>query len=236
MKFITYDGNRFKRQKHILKELLHEMFNILYIQENYYIAGGTIRSIFAGEKINDVDIYFVKDFNDHKKFDLIEYKLEFETDFAKSYNVKGHKVQFIKITGTPEEVMSKFDYTISMGAYDPYNDKFILEENFLYNLAERRLVFNDNTEFPISSLWRMKKFLNRGYKIDAKSVITLALSIHKLKIDDYTDLKKQLDGIDTLLLKDITDKLIEDKKEAKYDFEEFIAYLEKAIDKIWKVE
>jgi len=226
------------RYKYILDKVLLKVLGSNYAKvKGYYVAGGAVRSAFAGEKIKDLDIYFLStsDWEKRKEFaNFKNMKFLFGTEFAETYETEGVPVQFIKrFYGEPERVMSEFDFTISMAAYLPEREEFCLGEDFLHHLCERRLVFNENTRFPVSSLWRVKKFLKRGYKIGARDIIVLALAVHNLKIETFRDLKEQLDGIDTWLLKDITDKMIEDKGEAEYDLVEFIAYIDEKIADLW---
>ena len=227
---------KYEKQKYLLKQAIKDTLGDVYWLKYVYIAGGAVRSVFAGEPIRDLDLYF---YDYPLKIDLPEKKFEIiiQTETADTWrNTENGKIfQIIKkFYGRPEDIMKKFDFTISMGAYLPRVDEFILDDRFLYHLAERRLVFNIETDYPISSVWRMKRFLSKGYRIGAVDLITLCLRVHNLKIKTFEDLKKQLDGIDTALLKPLTDKLVEEKGDKEYDLMEFLEYMEKTLGKIWK--
>ena len=63
----------------------------------------------------------------------------------------------------------------------------------------------------------------------------LSLVINNLQLKTYKDLREQLEGIDTLLLKDITDALLGDPGK-RYDFKEFMALAEEKLAKLWDNE
>lgn len=48
---------------------------------------------------------------------------------------------------------------------------------------------------PMSSLYRMNKFLRKGYTITDESLLLLTLTINQLKLSNYSDLKHKLKEI-----------------------------------------
>jgi len=81
--------------------------------------------------------------------------------------------------------------------------------------------------FPISSLFRLRKFLKKEYKISGCEIIKLGLSIEKLKIDTYVKLIEQLMGIDIAFLKDLIDTMNTCEFNNKtYDFDEFLKMID----------
>jgi len=215
---------------------------------NGYIAGGAVLSSFTGKKINDFDLYFTtkedatlftesmklkdkctkwKDFGNREKIKLDSYKnniLFFETDNSLTFMAKGQKYQIITAFYLPmEELFKKYDFTICMAGYSIANNIFYLYDTFLEDVADKRLKFNIGTEYPICSLLRVLKYQRKGYVINGLEMIKMALTIHHLDIENYGDLKKQLQGIDTLFLKELTDTLSNnDYKEKKFQFDEFL--------------
>lgn len=225
----------FKKQKYLINKEFNKM-KLENIEKNFYIAGGALTSVFSDKPINDLDIYFYKEEDYEKLKKKIEFnkKTRYATDLADSYEIKGVKIQLIKkIFGTPKEIFKYYDFTVCMCAYDFKTNQIIMDEDFLYDLAQKQLCFNENTMYPICSLWRIKKYLNRGYSISATNIIKLALTLNNLNINTFEDLKDQLQGIDTYLLKDLTDKMIGEEGSKKYEFREFLAYLDDYIEKKW---
>ena len=70
-----------------------------------------------------------------------------------------------------------------------------MHKDFLKDNANRKLVFNTNTAFPLVSGTRVKKYIMKGYEIDSLELTKVLLSINKLKINSYEDLEKHLGGM-----------------------------------------
>lgn len=226
----------FEREKKIIERELDDanLLN-LFKETGAFLAGGAVASVFSSTRINDFDVYFsnIESFEKCSKEleKLSNSKLVFETPNAETYEVtstnKKIRVQLIKaFTGDAESVFQSFDFTCCMGAYHFMNREFKFHEDFLTHLSQRRLVFNTSTPYPLSSLVRVRKYIQKkGFNIDAVQMVKMALTIHKLPLDDYKALKEQLQGVDIMLFKSFLDKL-EDKKEEPYEFEEFVEWLE----------
>ena len=227
---MNYDKQKYLLLNNIPKSILGKMLDY-----NVIIAGGAIRSVFAGEYISDYDLYFTneKDLIDTQKYlhFLDNSELMFTTENAKTYKIDKLLFQVILLPSlilpTAEDIIKHFDFTICMGAYDINIGAFILHPRFLLDIARRDLVFNVEAKYPLASLYRIKKYIERGYKISGTEIIKIGLAINNLKMGDYTDLKEQLMGIDTLFLKELTDKLMTPEyAEKKYDLNDFLEMIE----------
>jgi hypothetical protein len=200
------------------------------------VAGGAITSCLTGAKINDFDIYFrtKEDFEEINEIlaDDENYERVCITDTAITYKLRGYKnmvVQLIKhdsfFVQDPEALIKNFDFTICMAVYDFFDSKVYVHDDYLQHITERKLVFNIDTKYPIISLYRANKYINRGYKLDGYELVKIALCINNLKMKDYRDLKRQLQGIDTIHFAEITDKLMK-TPDSEYDFNTVIGELE----------
>jgi hypothetical protein len=219
----------YEKQKYLLDKRI-QAAGLESWNDFFFIAGGALTSAFSGRRINDLDLFF----RNETDFIALMEKIEaqgtlpsFRTTSALSYIIEGERVQLIrKYFGSPEYIIGKFDFTVCMAAYVPggFADfQFVLGDNFLYDLAQKTLRYSPGA-YPISSLWRVQKFIKRDFRLPAMEAIKLALAINNLQIDSYEVLKDQLEGIDTLFLKDLTDSMI-DKKDA-YEFNEAIEFME----------
>ena len=228
----------YKKQRYLLTKALkeHGIFDI-FIKHGVVIAGGAIRAVFAGEKISDYDVYFknneikndfIKDFSDKA---TVLGKTDNAITFAHCLENEKIYVQSCILPNAMFEDVSKiietFDFTCCMGAFDCGTLQFILHSSFLPDLARRELKINVNAKYPICTLFRVKKYIAKGYKISGTECVKLALAINKLNMKNYQELKEQLNGIDTLFLKELTDKLMSDEyREKDYDFNEFLEMLD----------
>lgn len=248
----------YKKQDAAIRKYLghHIIDKLLKAKVNFMVAGGACTSVFSGQPINDIDMFFASHKDAIKGVDIIRsdgyYESKFSSPSAISWRSEdGHKLQTIdKVFGPPKEILENFDFTVTMcalvflpsspldmmGLLDEkyYSDQsyFQMDENFLYHLAERLLVWNVNGKFPIATMFRVMKYKDKGYKVTGVELIKLALGINQLKIDTYADLKEQLEGIDTAMLKSLTDKFL-DKGEADFKFNEFLTELNEYLDKVY---
>ncbi len=197
-----------------------------------FIAGGAVTSVFSSARINDFDLFFPNEASLSKALASVPQDGKtVNTDSAMSLIADGHRIQLIKcVVRTPAEVINGFDFTICQGAYD-WDDGFLFGKDFFTHLAQRRLVFNVQAEYPICSLYRLRKFIKRGFHLSGIEAIKLGLRIQALELGTYADLRKQLMGIDTLFLKDLTDSL-KGSDEKKYDLNEFLDTLNVWLEKL----
>jgi hypothetical protein len=200
-----------------------ELRNVLKLS---IIAGGFIRAYYAGEKPNDLDLYFRSEVDFERVYEELNsqgWENQFETERAISLVKDGKLVQLIRVMyGTPAEVLDCFDYTVCTVALtmcveedktpfiEPTNfnkdkdkeeeDKIIgtvlMHSDFFEHLASRRLVFK-GSEFPLSSLKRAFKYHNRGYHLCDEELIKLAESIaNSIDFEDPEDVAEHIDGMD----------------------------------------
>ena len=225
----------YNKQEYILLKKLKSDELYEKLQECHaVIAGGAVRAVFANEYISDYDIYF-KSSEDMtsflKKMAETDFTKSYSTDLAKSFTKEDTKIQVIimpdLICQDPKDIINQFDYSVCMGAYDIDNKQFILQDGFIEHIARRELYFNVNAKYPLASLFRLRKYLKKGYTISGTEIIKLGLSINNLKMTNYMELKKQLEGIDTLFLAELTNKLMTPEyAEREYDFNAFVSMID----------
>lgn len=225
-----------EKQKYLLLKDLSDVKLLKTLQQaRAIIAGGAIRAVFAGERISDYDIYFktaggvhqVSRWLDDNEFDQFAV-----TPNAESYSRNGLKIQLIIMSSliceNPVDIIKQFDYSVCMGAFDVESDAFILDPLFLEDVSRRELRYNISAKYPIASLFRLRKYLKKGYTISGLEMVKLGCAINNLQMKSYRDLRDQLQGIDTLFLMDLTNKLGSSEYGSKeYDFSVFTSLLEK---------
>lgn len=217
-----------KQQSNILQSRINkyvERYIIDKCRDYYaYIAGGCITSICTDTIPNDIDIFFKTDI----LFENLNNSLKStsiclsETKNAITYQYYGNTVQLIKpntMFGLPEKLIERFDFTISMGAYDPIDNTFYFNDRFFIDLIAKKLVYNPDSIRPISTLNRLQKFLSRGYSISGIELIKIALAINSRQINDKIDLANEILGIDSIFLKSYIEEL-EKGGEFKYEEEQ----------------
>jgi len=224
----------YEKQQYILREKLRDADLLdIFINNNALICGGAVRSVFANERIEDFDVYFLDEksaISFNSEIAVIMGEPAFISDNAITYSKDGLTIQSIQsIMGIPMDIIDQFDYTICMSAYSCKRRYFSFGETFFEDLAGRQLIFNVYARYPISSLFRIKKYLARGYKISGVEMVKIALCIHRLNLSDYNILRDQLMGIDVSLLSALMDTLSSEEYGAReYDFKKFMGLLDSA--------
>lgn len=189
------------------------------------LVGGALTSILTKKDINDFDIYFkdrdsfvlslmdVRGIKD--KLPLEEYPEDVETNqqYLDSYDF--HYLchteksvtfrpkytegvfQFIhqNFYNNVEEVFNDFDFTINMIGYDFELDELVVHPETMLHLAQRILVTNSGTKYPLISVLRVNKYQDRGYKISKKEMVKLLLAVSKLEFNSYEDVGKHIGGL-----------------------------------------
>lgn len=232
--------------------ILGEDLTKLFKKHKVLLAGGTIRCLYCStlinadmfleeDKIKDYDIYFKDKTNMYSLRDDLEekgYRVSFSSSNAITMVKDGEiPIQLILLDftiGGKESIFNSFDFTICSGIFDFETEEFYFAPTFKEDNQNRKLVFNTNTHFPISSLIRVNKYTkNKKYTISNLEYLKIALSINKLNIKTYKELKEQLNGIDTFILKPLTDNMIDNDS---YDINEFLEEMEKYLDSCFNKE
>lgn len=106
------------------------------------------------------------------------------------------KVQIvIRFIGPPEEIHKNYDYIHATNYYYSKTKELVLKAAALESLLSRDLVYCGSL-YPICSLFRMRKFMDRGWRISAGEITKIALQISELDLSNPEILREQLIGVD----------------------------------------
>lgn len=183
------------------------------------VAGGAVTSVFNNKKVNDLDMYFRSEVDMLAFDDLLNafgFKLEFTSPTAITFVRKGRGLSkfyvqaVMAFKGTPSQIFSTFDFTVCCGAYSFRDEAFELHPRFLPDNITKRLVYLGGSRFPLCALYRVKKYLLKGYTISGGTLVHIGLCANRLEITTYADLKTQLRGVDTQFLGDFLESKPDD--------------------------
>ena len=177
---------------------------------NCMIAGGAITSIFTHNKINDIDIYFrsnkdyfyfCKELIDKGVFNVLcstDNAITFVDKIITRLSIEQPKptLQAICIDyyASPDDIFKSYDFTVNMGAYDFNTDSFVLNDDFVYHNMKRELHFNTSCKFQLDTIFRIDKYVKRGYYISKAEKLKLMLSINSLELNSWEDLTNNIRG------------------------------------------
>ena len=212
----------FEIEKNLIKKTIGEDVYSLLKDMKCILAGGAITSIFSEAEVMDYDLYFtdkeglsrliaqvfgVSEEGHISPFDLIA---KFATNRSMlcvdKYNK--NKLQFIhyKIFKDAHDIFNSFDFEHVMGAFDFSTEEFVFHDNFFKSLAQRNIVFNPNTDFPIVSLMRVQKYKERSYKISKAQMLRIAFTIASQNYDSWEKVKSECAGMYGIAPDDLFDE------------------------------
>jgi hypothetical protein len=192
----------FDFEKNKLYDYLYEELLDLFKRFNVFVAGGCITSLFCNREINDIDIYFRTQSNltnfIRELYELKDKWIVANTKKSTLFKLNNNKlvqIIHIKYFNNPDEIFDTFDFTACMGCFDFSSEEFVLHPDFLKHNAQRRLIFNANTMFPIVSALRIQKYEDKGYTISKAEYLKILLACMNLKINSYEELKEHFGGL-----------------------------------------
>jgi len=112
-----------------------------------------------------------------------KYRLQFISPNAISLS---NKVQLIiRFYGTPEEIHANFDFVHAVNYWVAKNDKgqseLVLNQKSLESILSRQMIYV-GSKYPLASVLRTKKFLLRGWTIDAGQYLKMLLQCNDLNL------------------------------------------------------
>jgi hypothetical protein len=154
-----------------------------------------------------------------------DYRPIFLTDNAISLN--GDIQLVIRFYGKPEEIHENYDYVHATNYWTSWDRQVTLRTEALECLLTKELRYI-GSKYPICSLVRARKFIQRDWTINAGQFLKISMQISELNLKDYEVLKEQLVGMDVAYFMQVLSALKEEDPE-KIN----AAYLTEIIDRIF---
>jgi len=101
--------------------------------------------------------------------------------------------------GEPEKIHSNYDFVHAMNYFEYKESNLVLHPEALECLLSRTLIYRGSL-YPIASMFRTKKFLERGWRVSAGEQLKIAWQISELDLTDYEVIREQLTGVDQAYL------------------------------------
>ena len=101
----------------------------------------------------------------------------------------------IRFYGEPAELHDNYDFVHAMSYYDYENNNLVFPPEAMEAMLSRTLVYKGSL-YPIASIFRAKKFIERGWRITAGQLLKIMWQISELDLKDYKILREQLTGVD----------------------------------------
>lgn len=137
----------------------------------------------------------------------------------------------IRFHGDAEKIHENYDFVHATNYYTYKDKKLHLRAEALEALLTKELKYI-GSKYPLTSVIRTKKFINRGFSITAGTYLKMCYQVSKLDLDDITVLEDQIAGVDVAYFEILLDALRE-KKMKEPGFVVDYGYLSKIIDQIF---
>lgn len=136
-----------------------------------------------------------------------------------------NKFQIVtRFHGSPKKLHENYDFIHAMNYYDFKKQKLKLKPEALENILSRSLVYRGSL-YPVASIFRMKKFIKRGWRITAGEMFKIMFQISLLDLTNIEVLKEQLTGVDALYLRELMNAL--ESHEGEIDSTVVMKYVDK---------
>ena len=107
------------------------------------------------------------------------------------------KIQLvIRFFGSVEDIHLNFDYVHCTCSYDYDTDKLILPSKALEAIINKELIYT-GSKYPLCSIIRTRKFIKRGWHINAGQYVKMALQLNDMDLKNVDVLREQLVGMDS---------------------------------------
>jgi hypothetical protein len=134
----------------------------------------------------------------------------------------------IRFYGPPEEIHKNYDF-VHCTAYWNSKTNCLNISKEVYECTINKVLRYQGSKYPIASIFRIKKFLKRGWNINAGQMLKIALQINELDLHDFNIFKDQLVGVDILYFIEMLN-LLKSNEGIIPDFTQ----IERAIDKVFE--
>jgi len=159
----------------------------------------------------------------------LEQKNDYHPTFLSSNAISlNGKIQLVlRFYGDPEEIHESYDFVHCMNYWESGTGKLTLKPEALEALLSKTLVYQ-GSQYPLCSIIRTRKFVERGWRINAGQYVKMAMQLNDLDLTDFVILEEQLTGVDVAYFQEVISKL-KDKDQQRID----TAYLIELIDRMF---
>ena len=142
------------------------------------------------------------------------------------------KIQIIiRFWGEVEEIHKNYDFAHCTCAWDMNTNELLLPQKALECIINKEL-FYIGSKYPLCSIIRTRKYIERGYTINAGQYLKMCLQLNELNLMDVEVLQDQLVGVDSAYFMKVID-YVKGKQAQDENFKFDSSYLVGIINKIF---
>lgn len=137
----------------------------------------------------------------------------------------------VRFYGEPKDIHETYDFVHTKAYWDNGEKKLDIPKE-VYEYTINKVLRYTGSRYPVCSVFRVRKFINRGWTINAGQLLKMCMQISDLDLNNVDILEDQLIGVDSLYFMQLIDQFRK-TKEKDPDFKLTKTYIESIIDKIF---
>jgi hypothetical protein len=119
------------------------------------------------------------------------------------------KVQIVvRFYGEPDQIHENYDFVHCTNYWTSWDGDLVLRQSALEALLAKELRYV-GSKYPVCSIIRLRKFIRRGWTINAGQILKAVMQISELDLSDPKVLEDQLTGVDSAYFMQLMTKLKE---------------------------
>ena len=151
---------------------------------------------------------------------------------SNAISLKGGVQLIFRFYGEPEVIHKSYDFIHAMSYWDPKTNELVMPAKTLEAILTKELVYT-GSKFPLASILRAKKFINRGWTINAGQYLKMVLQLNEMDLLDVNVLKEQLTGVDVFYFTQVIE-MVKNKVDEDNNFELTSTYLIEVIEQVFE--
>lgn len=142
------------------------------------------------------------------------------------------KVQVVvRFYGDITEIHKNYDFVHCTCAWCSWDNELFLPSRALEAIINKEL-FYMGSKYPLCSIFRTRKYINRGYTINAGQYLKMAMQLNELDLKNVEVLKDQLMGVDSTYMEQLINAIAEQQKRDE-NFEIDSTYVIELVNRIF---
>ena len=137
----------------------------------------------------------------------------------------------IRFYGEPDDIHENYDFIHCCNYWTSWDKKLTLNSDALESLLTKNLYYQGSL-YPVCSIIRLRKFIKRGWYVNAGQMLKIMFQISELDLTDIPTLEEQLTGVDAAYFHQVID-YCKEKQEKDKDFKLTTPYLISIVEKIF---
>lgn len=103
----------------------------------------------------------------------------------------------VRFYGKPNQIHETYDFVHTKAYWTLYDNEIIIPREVYEAVMNKTLIYT-GSKYPLCSIIRMRKFIKRGWSINAGQILKMIMQAGDLDLHDIDTLEDQLIGVDSL--------------------------------------